>query len=418
MEYELIRLGLEKVIGDELYSIIEGDILEEIIKESKIERVENDWKYLLEGHSFKVTPEMAPALYRLFSNTAERLEFKDPIEYYVTNSADFNASAIAGINEGTPHIINLNSRLVERLDDDELRFVAGHEIGHLISKNANITRLIQFVFPDPSRIPLIMYNKITTWRKLSELTADRFGYIASPSLEKCVSGFFKTSSGLDIKRINFRYESYLAESEKSLNYYIENNALNLSTHPINPIRLKAIELFSKSEIWAKLNNRELLTTDTKLDEQIDGLLKILMTISNDAFDHYRKQFIIAAGILMAGADKQINEDEYENILHVLAGFTIFPKTLLDSYLVEEHDILKIVCESAIKLIENNPSEKYVLLEYMINIALSDKEISPVEIGLINDFGQKVLSFSPIEIARILAAQIQLRFMPDVYGYGR
>lgn len=416
MDSNLIRIELEKIIGNELYNLVEGDILEEIIKESQIERFENDWKYLLEGHSFRVTTELAPSLYQLFHTVCERLQFDEPVEFYVTNSSEFNASAISSHRSDQPHIINLNSNLVERLDDEELMFVVGHEIGHLISKNTNITRLIQFVFPSPDRIPLIMQHKISLWRKLSELTADRYGYIASPSLEKCVSGFFKTSSGLDIKRINFRYESYLAENEKSLSYYLENNALNLSSHPINPLRLKAIEFFSRSRLFNDVVNNKQLTIDEELNTQINSLVSILQTLSNDKQDHYRKIFIVTAGIFMANVDQFINEDEYEKIMHNLAMFTIFPKSLLEKYLIEREDITKTMIEAVIKLIEFNPAERYPAIEYMISIALADNEISRNEINMIYDIGVNVLHFSRKEIAQILANNIQVQFMPDVYRF--
>ena len=190
MNYDRIRIELEQKLGDDLYNLMQGEIIEAILKEAKIEKIENEWKFILEGHSFKVNSRMAPRLDRLIGEVLKGLHFNEGIDFYVTNNPELNAFSISRLEEDQAHIVNLNSGLVERLDDDELKFVIGHEIGHLISKNAGIMKLVQFIFPNPAKAPLLITHKITLWKKLSELTADRFGFIASPRLDKCFSGFF------------------------------------------------------------------------------------------------------------------------------------------------------------------------------------------------------------------------------------
>ena len=67
-----------------------------------------------------------------------------------------------------PHIINqkkitvillaLHSGLIEKFDDEELQFVIGHEIGHLISKSADLMRIIDFLFPVAENMPLVFQH--------------------------------------------------------------------------------------------------------------------------------------------------------------------------------------------------------------------------------------------------------------------
>ena len=108
-----------------------------------------------------------------------------------------DAFAVASSKEGDPHIININSGLIDLMTDDELRFVVGHEIGHLMNRDTKLLRLIYFVFPHNTVPPLVLQYKIRLWQQLSELVADRYGYMAIPNLEVCVSAFFKMASGLD-----------------------------------------------------------------------------------------------------------------------------------------------------------------------------------------------------------------------------
>jgi len=414
MDHTKIRIKLEQDLGQELFSLMQGEIVENILKEAKIEKIENEWKFMLEGHSFKVNTNMAPRLYGLFHEVKGTLGFEEPIDFYVTNSSQVNAFSISRLEDEESHLINFNSALIERLDDEELKFVIGHEIGHLISKNADIMKLIQFIFPDPQRTPLILTHKISLWRKLSELTADRYGYISSPNLEKSTSGFFKLASGLDSNRINFDFKAYLEENDKVLAYFKNQMTANLMSHPINPIRIKAIELFSQSNTFKSITENKEIEKDDELDKKIDDLIEILLTVSSSELDYHRKHFVAASGILMSTLDEEMTIDEYENIIKTLSNFTIFPKAFL-SNIHEQNDAQQILLDSAKSILKINPAEKYMLFEFLIGMAISDQKLIDQEISFLYDIGEKFFSFPRKEIAQIIAKMINQNFMPNIYS---
>ncbi len=414
MDYEKIRIKLEEDLGNELNRTMHGDIVSNLLKEAKIEKIENEWKFMLEGHSFKVNKSLAPRLASLFEEVQKTLEFEEPIDFYVTNSSQVNAFSISRLEDNDVHIINFNSELVERLDDEELRFVIGHEIGHLISRNAHITKLIQFIFPDPQRMPLILTHKITLWRKLSELTADRYGFIASPSLEKSASGFFKLSSGLDSKRINFDFRAYLEENDKILEFFRKESSTNLLSHPINPIRIKAVQLFSDSATYRSVSESRPVETDEKLDKEVNDLIEILLTLSSSELDHYRKHFIAAAGIIMSNLDEKMTQPEYENIIMTLSQFTIFPKLFLE----EVHKQGKpdeVLANAAQNIVKLNPGERYTLFEFMVGMALTDRQLFKQEISFLYNVGENFFGFPRKEIAQIISNMINQTFMPNIYS---
>ena len=249
MDYDHIRIELEQEIGKNLWEILEGDVISKIKNEAKVEKTGNYYKYLLEGHSFKLGEDLLPELYKPFKDVCVALNFNEPVEFYISNSPDFNASAASSQEEGEPHLVNLNSGLVNALDEDELRFVIGHELGHIISKNIDIKGVIEFVFPHYKGIPLILYNKISLWDKLSELTADRYGLIACGDPSKCVSAFFKMSSGLSLNRYNLNLATFLEENEKLLESFKKENTINVASHPMNPIRIKALRRFDSFSVF-------------------------------------------------------------------------------------------------------------------------------------------------------------------------
>lgn len=405
-----IRVDLEIELENNLFQTLEGKLVEKIIAEANYEPEENIWKNILEGHSFKVTEKMSPKLYHIFHDVKNKLNYKKNIDFYITNSAELNAFALTRSDDKDTDIININSALISMFDDDELRFVVGHEIGHLITRYARVVRLINFIFPDPEKVPLILAHRIELWQKVSELTADRFGFIASPKVEKCVSGFFKMASGLSTDRIDFDYKAYLIDNEKILEYFTQNR--NMFTHPVNPLRIKAIKLFSESSLYEDFKNEKEFNTDQVLNAEMDKLIAMLQTISTSPMDAFRKQFLASAGLIMANIDKNINDDEYESILESLSNYTVFP-----------HEYLSEICNTSTEevfkssisnIIQQNPAERFQLLQYMANIAMSDNSIFNKEINFLFEVGESLLGLTRREIAQILAATLQQGFIPELY----
>jgi len=413
MNHKAIRIPLEIQLGQELYQQIQGKVLESILREAKIEKTENYFKNILQGHSFKVSEKLAPRLYNSFAEVKAKLEFDEPIEFYITNNPELNAFAVSRLEEDESHIININSGLIDKVDDDELKFIVGHEIGHLISNNAIIAQLLNFVFPDQSESPLMMQHKIAVWDKLSELTADRFGFMACGRLDKVLSCFFKMASGLSVERLNFDPKAFSLENEEILKYFKETGSGNLLSHPINPIRIKAVELFETSVLYQNLLSGEELTIDKVLDDQISELIQSLMVISNSPVNYHRTSFIASAGLIVAGIDKAIEPDEYKRIIEELSAFTVFPKQILNQ-MIEENKIELFFEKSVKALLKINPGEKNMMMEYIINIIIADSVISDSEFEFIFDFGIK-LGFERKEIAQIFASSIQEQFMPNIYS---
>lgn len=413
MQINDLRLKLEVQLENELYDLLEGETIESILNEAKIEEEENTWKNILEGLSFKVTPEMAPALYQQFHEVKEKLQYSKEIEFYVTNEPQLNAFAVPRISENIPDIINVNSGLIGMMDNDELRFVIGHEVGHLISRNARIWKLIRFIFPDDENIPLILKHKIDLWGKLSELTSDRFGFVACPDMEKCVSEFFKLSSGLNTSRINFDYKAYLEKNEQILQYFTTQNNPNLLTHPVNPLRVKALQLFAGSDTYRKFSAGEEITEDKVLQEQIDKLTEVLLTLSSSEMDQHRKYFIATSGLIMAGQDENFSEKEHDLILQILSNYTVFPKPFLVN-IMQSGKVGEMFEQSVNAILSRNPGERFEMMDFFIGLALTDNQILKPEVEFIYNIGEKSFGLTRREIAQRMAAFIQGRFMPDLY----
>jgi len=412
MNYENIRIGTEKTSSQELYELFEADVIKKILNEAQIEPQKESLKTIFEGLNFKISSKLSPKLYSLCEDVKEKLQFTEKVEFFIANSPTLNAFAIFRAEETHSHIIVLNSGLVEKFDDDELNFVIGHEIGHLVSENANLLKIINFLFPTDNKLPLVFYNKIKFWKKLSELTADRFGFIANPKLDKCITNFFKLSSGLDTNRIAFSPSEYLAEIETLLDKMRTEKLVQYFDHPVNPVRVKALRLFSESVLFDKSIATKDNISDQKLDKEIDKLCNMLLTIDDSEIGVHRKHFIASGGIIIAGIDKDVSEKELTNITSALANFTVFPKEFLDS-IIKSNKVEQIFEQSIVAIIQMNPGERLNMFNYLVDIVLSDNDIFKSEIDLLFTLGNKYFGLSRKEIAQIIAAKIHTSFIPKI-----
>jgi Zn-dependent protease with chaperone function/uncharacterized tellurite resistance protein B-like protein len=392
-------LPLERELGKQIYQALQGPVVETILKTAKDGSGDDYWRSRMEGHCMKVDKDILPGFYALCQEVKQQLNFKEPVDFYVTGDSTLNAFSVAAEDEGQPHIVNVNSAMFDLMSEEELRFVIGHELGHIINKDSALKRLVYFVFPpDTTNPPITLQYKIRLHDQLAELVADRYGYLANGNLNACVTSFYKMSSGLDLARMNVSIDALLADNQKRLDYFMKGKGLSRHDHPVNPIRVQAIHLFATAQ------------DETALADGMKGLIDILLKVGNGPLDEHLSIFIASAGLVVANADGKVTEKEVEHIIQNLANLQIFPKRFLDA--VAERDYGDFFLQSVENILSRNPGMRDGLLSYMIGLVMSDKEISDEEIDLIYKFGEGI-GFSQKEISQKFAEMIQRNYVPSL-----
>ena len=391
-------IELEKQIGKQIYNALQGSVVEEVLRKTKVSGTDAYWRSNMEGHSLKVEKDLLCDFYNLCHDVKKKLKFEDKVDFYITGDSSVNAFSVAAETEGEPHIVNINSALFNLMTTDEMRFVIGHELGHLINKDTELKRLILFVFPPESNVPVMLQHKIRLHDQLAELVADRYGYLATENLDACVTAFFKLASGLDLARMNVSIDALIADNNRRLDYFLNDKGISRAAHPVNPIRIQALNLFAKAD------SKEVL------DSGMDELTSILLKVGGNELDEHMATFIASAGLIVANADGDVNKDEIEQIIQSLAGIKIFPRKFLET--IADGDVASIFNESVSKILEINPGMRDSLLKYMIRIVLSDKNITDEEIELIYTFGSNI-GLSEMEIATAIAEDIQQSYVPGM-----
>ncbi len=391
-------IELEKQIGEQIYNALQGNIVEDVLRKTRITSNDAYWRSNMEGHSLKVEKELLSDFYDLCQEVKSKLNYTEAVDFYITGDSTVNAFSLSAESEGEPHIINVNSALFSLMTRDELKFVVGHELGHLINKDTALARLIHFVFPPTAAVPVTLQYKIRLHEQLAELVADRYGYLATENFDACVTAFFKLASGLDLAKMNVSIEALIADNNKRLDYFLNDKGVSRSSHPVNPIRVQALNLF------AKAGSKE------ELEEGMNALISILLKVGASELDENIAKFIATAGLIMANSDNEVDNSEIDNIIQTLAGLKIFPRNYLEE--ISKGDVWASFNESVGKILEMNPGMRGDLLKFTISIVLADKLISKDEVELIYKFGNSI-GLSDMEIATEIAIAIQQNYVPSL-----
>lgn len=391
-------IELERMLSQQIYAALHGELVEKILSQSSYNQGGESLRSAMEGHSFKVEKRLMGHLYDLLYGVKEKLGFQDPVDFYITGDSTVNAWTIAAAREGEPHIVNINSALVNLMSDDELRFVVGHELGHLMNKNTEMLRLIGFVFPRGTVPPLVLQYKIRLWEQLSELIADRFGYMAVESLPACLSAFFKMTSGLDINKIDMQVDAYLEENLKHLEYFISDKGLSRDTHPVNPIRVQSLNLYATCQ------------SEEELEQKMEGIISALFKLSNDETDYFLGFFVATAGLIAINIDGEVTDKEIEAVLNNLSTFHIFPRSFLEN--VSKQNVSEIFFSSIQEVLKRDPGLREGMFNYIISLILSDSSFNEKELEFIFQVGADCFGFSQKEIADRMAVAIQQNFVPS------
>ena len=394
-----LSIELEKQIGEQIYNALQGEIVEDVLREiSTNSNSDAYWRSNMEGHSLKVEKTLLPDFYQLCHEVKQKLGFDEPVDFYITGDSTVNAFSVAAENDGEPHIVNINSALFNLMTNDELKFVVAHELGHLINKDTALARLIGFVFPPEANVPMTLQYKIRLHQQLAELVADRYGYMAVENIDVCVTAFFKMASGLDLTRMNVSIDALLEDNRRRLEYFLNDRGMSRDSHPVNPIRVQALNIFANA------------TSKEQLDSGMDELICILLKVGDSEQDEYTARFIATAGLIVANSDGEISKDEIDRIISNLASLKIFPRQYLEE--IAESNVTEIFGDAVNNLMRINPGMREGMLQYMISIVLSDKIIANNEVQLLYKFGNDI-GLSRIEVANAIAQSIQCNYVPSL-----
>lgn len=244
--------------------------------------------------SIRVDHRQYPRVYQIFADAASTLDVAELPELYVTQDPIINGSAI-GIDK--PFIV-ITTGAVERLDDDELRAVLGHEIGHVRSGHA-VYRTILMILTrwaaSLSWLPIgaialraIIAAMFEWWRK-AELSADRAGLLAGQDPAASLRLLMKLAGGGDLSQIDtaaFLEQAAEYEGGGDLRDSIHKLGMTAwSTHPVPVARASELRRWVDSGEYARILGGDYPRRDSDGDASVADDVKAAANSYRESFNN-------------------------------------------------------------------------------------------------------------------------------------
>ncbi len=147
-----------------------------------------------------------PQLYDILQSCYKSLNVEEIPEVYITNQLK-GINALSVGSDSAP-IILISRKTVISLSDGELKFMIGHELGHILQKNLmchtikglldNLNSKSEILGPIVSDLIEVPLNQ---WYRCAEYTADRAGFICAKSITH-IRSLFERLCNTTIKETN------------------------------------------------------------------------------------------------------------------------------------------------------------------------------------------------------------------------
>jgi Zn-dependent protease with chaperone function len=201
----------------------------------------------------KVSERQFPHIYALVRDGAYILDLPDVPEVYVMQSPLVNAMAIG---RDRPFIV-VTTGLVNLHDEEELRWVIGHELGHILSGHAVYRTMLLILIRLSMRIAWMPIGYLglraiiwglEEWFRKSELSCDRAGLLAGQDVDAARRALMKLAGGPQLSELNpdaFREQAHEYDAVPDLrDSVLKLMQLTGNTHPFAVVR------FAELDHWA------------------------------------------------------------------------------------------------------------------------------------------------------------------------
>jgi Zn-dependent protease with chaperone function len=229
------------------------------------------------GTSVKVTDQQYPRVHEAARRAGEALGVRVPPVFVAPGSASAISGARVLGTEDAPYVV-VGADWADRLDDDELVSIIGHELGHL--QNGHVLYATALYYLTHSAVffvrwivqPAIM--TLQAWSRRAEISCDRAALLATRDLDKTLHAMVKVGLGLE-KGSAFRLDEYLRDlpdTKKGLGRYAElfRNA------PYLPKRIQAVRWFAEGAFYTAVLDQDATgkPTAADIDKKIADLISV------------------------------------------------------------------------------------------------------------------------------------------------
>jgi Zn-dependent protease with chaperone function len=200
----------------------------------------------------KVSERQFPHVYELVRDGSYILDLPDVPDCFVAQDPTVNAMALG---RDKPFIV-ITTGMINLYDPEELRWVIGHELGHILSGHAVYRTMLLILLRLATRaafLPLVLAFAaiiwgLEEWFRKSELSCDRAGLLAGQDVDAARRALMKLAGGAYLSELNpdaFREQAHEYDAVPDLrDSILKILQLQGNTHPFAVVR------FAELDYWA------------------------------------------------------------------------------------------------------------------------------------------------------------------------
>ena len=232
--------------------------------------------------SIPVTRDNYAGLNTIVDECVETLHIRRP--YVIVTNQLSGMNAITFGSDGEPYIA-ITSLLNKIMSPDEMRFIIGHECGHIAMGHVVYHTAATVLGSFSQMIPVIgsaVYGTISfplkAWSRRSEITADWAGLVCCRDLNVAQKALLHIESAyMDVEEVNI--DEYMNQSKRYLNDGIMRKVGEYkSEHPLTPKRIEALDIFAKSIPYYEAVGRDIpvdAVSKKDLDDAVENIVRVL-----------------------------------------------------------------------------------------------------------------------------------------------
>ena len=252
---------------------------------------ERGFRLLFQANAVRVGPTQFPRLNALYTDVLTSMDWQVRPELFVSQTPFVNAGAY-GMER--PFIV-INSGALNLLDDDEMRVLLGHEVGHVMSGHALYhTILVLILFVGMNFLPFLagivlapIQFALLEWYRKSELSSDRAGLLAAQDAVASMRMFLKMAGGGDMKQMDLAAFLQQAKEYEESGGPVDRVFKILNTlpqsHPFNTLRAAELQRWIAEGQYDRVLGGEYTRRGPEAEQRpIDKDI-------DDARDHYMKE---------------------------------------------------------------------------------------------------------------------------------
>jgi Zn-dependent protease with chaperone function len=196
-------------------------------------------------NALQITHDNAPGLVELALTCKARLQVES-VNVFIVRGSILNAYTF-GLT--SPKSIVLYENLIRLMDQQELQFIIGHEMGHVKLGHTWLNSLVGGMAGIPASLSAsaILVIALRSWNRACEYSADRAGMLACGNAQKAISSLIKLETGSGSYS-----ETAIQRIENQDDDWLNNLSKLLATHPMIVRRIHQLQAYSKTREYQQL----------------------------------------------------------------------------------------------------------------------------------------------------------------------